>query len=92
MAFVSAQVDLASVQIDIDIVTRLAHSNSILLHTWSACLSPSCHGPRLQRYVPQIDLALTRLPEDLGQLLIRNVLPALIVSLEEIYGRDSVNG
>lgn len=78
--------------IDILTLTRLAHSNSILLHTLSAYLSPSCHGSRAQRYAPQMDFALTRLPEDPGQLLIRNVLPARIVSFEEIYGRDSVNG
>jgi len=63
----------------------LAHSNLILLHTLTAFSSLSCHGSRVQRHVPQIDLALTRLPEDPGQLLVRSVLPALVVILEEIY-------
>jgi hypothetical protein len=64
----------------------LAHSNLILLHTLTTFSSLLYYGSRVQRYVPQIDLALTRLPEDPGQLLVRSVLPALVVILEEIYG------
>jgi len=59
--------------------------------TYRVCVH-SVHQPRFQGNGPQINLTLTRMPEDPGQFLIRDVLPAVVVCLEKFFADTTVSG